>query len=160
MYRRSRRRPQVSKLADLNQTFQTLLDTRPTYDFDSNATYVIAGGLGGLGRSIARWIIRRGARNLILLSRSGPKTEPAEMLVRDLAAQGARVATPACDITDASLLKAILRDCALTMPPIKGCIQASMVLKVSPATRRFAVINHGKASSAADCYIRTPPSRK
>jgi NAD(P)-dependent dehydrogenase (short-subunit alcohol dehydrogenase family) len=92
---------------------------------------VIAGGLGGLGRSIARWIVKRGARNLILLSRSGPKTESAKTLVKDLAAQGAHVTTPACDITNKLLLKAVLHNCTTTLPPVKGCIQASMVLKVS-----------------------------
>jgi hypothetical protein len=76
-------------------------------------------------------MVKRGARNLILLSRSGLKTESAKTLVKDLAAQGAHIATPACDITDNSLLEAVLRNCALTMPPVKGCIQAAMVLKVS-----------------------------
>lgn len=70
-------------------------------------TYVIAGGLGGLGRSIARWIVGRGAKYLILLSRSGPRTDAAKALLHELALGGVYVKAPACDITDADYLKAV-----------------------------------------------------
>ncbi|GIJ99437.1 type I iterative polyketide synthase [Aspergillus viridinutans] len=106
----------------------TVLATRPEYFFSPEETYLIAGGLGGLGRNIARWFIERGARNLILLSRSGPRNPHAHDLVRELEAKGARVVTPACDITDKEGLKAVLFEFSQTMPPIKGCVQASMVV--------------------------------
>ncbi|KAJ5813636.1 Lovastatin nonaketide synthase [Penicillium pulvis] len=38
---------------------------------DPNASYILAGALGGIGRSIARWMVSRGAKQLIFLSRSG-----------------------------------------------------------------------------------------
>ena len=37
----------------------------------SDATYVLIGGTGGLGRSMATWMIGKGAKNIVLLSRSG-----------------------------------------------------------------------------------------
>ncbi|KAL8954144.1 MAG: hypothetical protein Q9222_000027 [Ikaeria aurantiellina] len=49
----------------------------------------------------------------------------------DVKARDADIATPACDITDREALRRTLDECMLTMPPIKGCIQASMVLKDS-----------------------------
>ncbi|CAK49166.1 uncharacterized protein An03g05140 [Aspergillus niger] len=109
----------------------TVLDTKPSYTFGPDATYVIAGGLGGLGRSIARWLVERGARNLILLSRSGPESPHARSLVEELHERGARAITPACDITNRELLKTVLDVCSQLMPPIKGCVQASMVVRVS-----------------------------
>jgi acyl carrier protein len=72
-------------------------------------------------------MVDRGARFLILLSRSGPKNKFAADLVSRLASKGARVETPACDVGDFEALKALL-DNLHDMPPIKGCIQASMVL--------------------------------
>ena len=92
---------------------------------------MISGGLGGLGRSIARWMVSRGARNLILLSRFGPRSEEAATLLTKLEAEGTRVEAPACDVTDVCALKSVLEQCAKTMPPVLGCVQASMVLRVS-----------------------------
>lgn len=111
--------------------FQTILKTKPSYYFEADKTYVIGGGLGGLGRSIATWMVGRGARNLILLSRSGARDQKTIAFLRTLAAEVARVKTPACDMTDASALKLALDHCAETMPPVMGCIQASMILRVS-----------------------------
>jgi KR domain/Phosphopantetheine attachment site len=102
----------------------------PRYNFNSNATYLIAGGLGGLGRSIARWMAERKAKNLILLSRSGIQHEAARILLDELKAKGVNVAAPPCDVSDLQALSFTLAECSKTMPPIKGCIQASMVLKV------------------------------
>ncbi|PWY91350.1 polyketide synthase [Aspergillus sclerotioniger CBS 115572] len=106
----------------------TVVDTKPSFSFPPDATYVIAGGLGGLGRSIARWLVERGARNLLLLSRSGQASPHARSLVEELHARGARVITPACDITNRELLKTVLSVCSQLMPPIKGCVQATMVV--------------------------------
>jgi NAD(P)-dependent dehydrogenase (short-subunit alcohol dehydrogenase family) len=57
------------------------------YTFDAHSTYVIAGGLGGIGRSIARWMVSRGVRNLVLLSRSGVSTDARQNLIKE--AEGA-----------------------------------------------------------------------
>ena len=102
----------------------------PTYGFDPNASYVVAGGLGGLGRSVARWMSSRNARHLILLSRSSTHSEAAQGLLRELRAKGVNVATPPCDVSDRSSLIFALAEATKSMPSIKGCIQGSMVLKV------------------------------
>lgn len=98
--------------------------------FDPQATCVISGGLGGLGRSVARWFVARGARHLILLSRSGTRHERAAKTVQELERQGAHFETPSCDISDIQSLDTALKHCThtLQMPAIKGCIQASMVI--------------------------------
>ena len=106
------------------------LEPKPDYFFDANETYLIAGGLGGLGRCIARWMVGRGTRNLLLLSRSGPG-QKAKTLIDELRLKGARVETPICDVTDASSIANMLNDYQDILPPIKGCIQCSMVLRVS-----------------------------
>lgn len=94
-----------------------------------DGTYVIAGGLGGLGRSFARWMVERGARHLVLLSRRGAVTPPSQKLVSELREKGVTVATPACDITQLDVLVSKLEEVSSSMPPIKGCIQATVVLR-------------------------------
>lgn len=111
---------------------------RPSWYFDDNATYVISGGFGGLGRNIARWMMTRKAKHLVLLSRSGAKGEAALSLLADLAKNGVEVEAPPCDIGNEKDVVSVLTHCAKTLPPIKGCIQGSMVLKVSCITHNGA----------------------
>jgi NADPH:quinone reductase-like Zn-dependent oxidoreductase/acyl transferase domain-containing protein len=105
------------------------INKTPWVEFDPNSTYLIAGGLGGLGRNIAQWMVRCGAKHLILLSRSGPRKEELEF-IQKLRSQGVQVDAPPCDISDSSQLKSVLDQCSY-MPPIGGCIQAAVVLEVS-----------------------------
>ncbi|KAI8633359.1 putative polyketide synthase [Xylariaceae sp. FL1651] len=104
---------------------------QPGYELDENATFVVCGGLGGLGQAIARWLVSRGARNLILLSRSGPQTPEARNLIRELAQSNVRVEAPRCDVADRSSLRTVLAECLQRLPPVKGCIQAAMVMRES-----------------------------
>ncbi|KAI1084493.1 putative polyketide synthase [Whalleya microplaca] len=96
--------------------------------FDPSSSYVISGGLGDLGQCIARWMASRGARNLILFSRSGPRSEAAMTTVRDLQEFGVKVRTPLCNVADHSSLQAALQQIQ-DMPAIKGCVQAAGALK-------------------------------
>ncbi|KAJ5715852.1 polyketide synthase [Penicillium malachiteum] len=115
--------------SDTVNLFQVRI-TRKKMDYiDSNATYIISGGLGGVGRSIARWLADNGARHLVLLSRSGPKTKEAQSLALELQDRGVECEMPACDVTNPSALRALLDNFSATMPPVKGCIQAAMVME-------------------------------
>ena len=80
----------------------------PSWHFDHQATYVITGAFGGLGRSIARWMMKRSAKHLLLLSRNGPKTQAAQTLLLDLKLGGVTVLAPLCDIGDEKSLLAAL----------------------------------------------------
>ncbi|TVY16317.1 Reducing polyketide synthase FUB1 [Lachnellula arida] len=102
---------------------------KPSFSFSGDKTYIIAGGLGGLGRSLARWLVSRGAKNLILLSRSGPRTDAAKTMLEELALDGVCVKAPACDATDADSLKAVLDEYDAPMPIISGCFQSTMILR-------------------------------
>lgn len=75
-------------------------------------------------------MVRRGAKHLLLLSRSGADKD--NTLVADLISMGAAVVlTPRCDVSNKEELAATLNACKLMMPPIAGCFNAQMVLKVS-----------------------------
>jgi NAD(P)-dependent dehydrogenase (short-subunit alcohol dehydrogenase family) len=112
----------------LTNLLKVLLNKEPRMTFDPNSTYLISGGLGGLGRDIASWMVRCGVRHLVLLSRFGPRAQ-TESFVKSLRDQGVELATPACDITREDEIKAALEKCA-AMPPIRGCIQAAVVMEV------------------------------
>ncbi|KAJ8132485.1 hypothetical protein O1611_g1135 [Lasiodiplodia mahajangana] len=94
--------------------------------FDSEAVYVLVGCLGGLGRSLATWMIGRGAKHLALLSRSGAETPQAVLFVEEALAMGADPQVFSCDVTD---YESLLSTMALIRGkfPVKGVIHAAMV---------------------------------
>ncbi|GAB1210912.1 hypothetical protein ATERTT37_000022 [Aspergillus terreus] len=91
-----------------------------------NVSYLVAGGLGGIGRRICEWLVDRGARYLIILSR----TARVDPVVTSLQERGCTVSVQACDVADESQLEAALQQCRTeNLPPIRGVIQGAMVLK-------------------------------
>lgn len=94
---------------------------------DPNATYLLVGGLGGLGRSLARQFVACGARNIAFLSRSGGETPEAQALVQELSV--ARVKAFRGDVTDAASFRKAMDQCERELPPVKGVVQMAMVLR-------------------------------
>lgn len=77
-------------------------------------------------------MFQHGARNFVFASRSGTANKAASELVEHLGSLGAIVAVFACDVSEESQLDALIAGTAeRNMPPIRGVIQAAMVLKVS-----------------------------
>jgi len=85
----------------------------------ADATYLVTGGLAGVGRAVAHWLIAQGARSLVLLGRT---PHP----VGDLPA-GVTVTTQSCDVADAAALGAVFARLA-TRPPLAGIFHAAGVL--------------------------------
>src|SRR5436305_15303936 len=69
------------------------------FPLHADATYLLTGGLGGLGRVLARWMIEHGARDIVLMGRSGPSVD-AQADLDAMRAGGARVEVIGCDVTD------------------------------------------------------------
>lgn len=114
------------------------LRTRSGFSLDPNATFVVSGEFGGLGRNIACWLADQGARHLLLLSRSGGQSEKGKELVKYLELKGVMALAPACDVSDGESVKNALRESGSQMPRIKGCIQAAMAPRVSIDVTLFA----------------------
>jgi hypothetical protein len=75
----------------------------------------------------------QGAKSLIFLSRSNKYSEAVKIMVSELERLGCDAHIFACDLVDRCRLRTVLDDCHRILPPIKGCIQCSMVLKVCQA---------------------------
>ncbi|KAH8841236.1 hypothetical protein MCOR27_004598 [Pyricularia oryzae] len=96
---------------------------------DADATYLLVGGLGGIGRSISRMLVDMGARKLCFISRSGLSSAPARALVAELQALQCRVTAYACDAADASQLARTIASCQSDSGPVRGVVQCAMVLR-------------------------------
>jgi NADPH:quinone reductase-like Zn-dependent oxidoreductase/acyl carrier protein len=93
----------------------------------SDASYLVTGGLGGLGLVVARWLIERGARSLILIGRRPPSAEAAARL-EELRAVGARVEIRCADVSDAPAIEAVVGEIEHEMPPLAGVVHAAGML--------------------------------
>ncbi|KAM0522380.1 hypothetical protein ACHAPE_001969 [Trichoderma viride] len=94
-----------------------------------DSTYLIVGGLGDLGRSLARFLVDSGARHICFISRSGAVQDVQKQLVTDLTSSGVDVQVYKCDIASFSALKDMLALCSREMPPISGAIHSALVLR-------------------------------
>ncbi|KAI0880462.1 uncharacterized protein GGS22DRAFT_182315 [Annulohypoxylon maeteangense] len=121
------------------------------WKFNANASYIIAGGFGGLGRFILRWMADRGAKNLIVPSRSGISSDEASRIVKELGERGCRVVAHRCDVASASDLSALLEECSTTLPSIRGCINAAMALQDSI----FENMSHAQWSTTIRSKVNT-----
>lgn len=93
-----------------------------------NAAYMITGGFGGFGLSMAEWLVRRGAMNLVLIGRSGAGTEEARAKVAALEKAGATVLCVRADISKSEDVVRAFAEAGKKMPPLAGIIHAAMVL--------------------------------
>ncbi|GME55565.1 Lovastatin diketide synthase LovF [Neofusicoccum parvum] len=91
-----------------------------------DASYLLCGGLGGLGRAISNWMVENGARNLVYLSRSGGEPESTQAFIRELEAQGCSVQAFKGDVANAEDVASAVQQAA---KPIAGVLHMSMVLK-------------------------------
>ncbi len=107
----------------------------------ADASYLVTGGLGALGLEVSRWMVRHGARHLVLIGREGlpPRAAWAGLEAGHASAQrvarvlelerlGAQVSIEALDIADRGALDAMLaRRQAESRPPVRGVIHAAGV---------------------------------
>ncbi|KAH8588580.1 putative lovastatin nonaketide synthase [Bisporella sp. PMI_857] len=96
---------------------------------DSNSTYVLVGGLGGIGRALAHYLVSQGARHLAFISRSGATSDEAKELMSSLSKDGIQATALACDISKKRNLSLAIQSLAGAMPKIRGAIQCAMVLR-------------------------------
>lgn len=95
-------------------------------------SYLIVGGLGGVGRSITEWMVERGARYLVLLSRNANSVDAETSLwLQGLQQCGVQIHMETCDVASEDQLAASLEKLKAKLPSIKGVVQAAMILRVS-----------------------------
>ncbi|WP_437320287.1 SDR family NAD(P)-dependent oxidoreductase [Sorangium sp. So ce385] len=91
-----------------------------------DGSYLITGGLGGLGLSVGRWMVERGARHLVLVGRSGP-TEQARAAMREMEGQGAQVLAVQADVSQGASVAGVLSAFGEGLPALRGVVHAAGV---------------------------------
>ncbi|MFE5142016.1 type I polyketide synthase [Streptomyces fagopyri] len=108
---------------------------------------LVTGGTGGVGARVARWLVGRGASELVLTSRRGVEAPGAADLVGELEGLGAGVVVEACDTADAEAVAGLL-----SRYPVDAVFHAAGVLDDDLVDRltpeRVAAVMAAKAVGA------------
>ncbi len=92
-----------------------------------NSTYLITGGLGGLGLVIAQWLVQQGVKHLVLVGRTGA-TASAKQTLEQLEKAGAQVIVKQADVSQREEIAAVITEIDASLPPLRGIIHAVGVL--------------------------------
>jgi len=93
----------------------------------AEGSYLVTGGLGGLGLAVAQWLVGQGARHLILTGRRGATTPAAQAAIQAMVDAGAGISVVQADITQAADVERLLAGCQ-AVAPLRGIIHAAGVI--------------------------------
>ena len=114
----------------LNDEVNIVSRSRPVLRLDDpESTYMVAGGVGGIGYEIALLMMEKGAKSILVTSRNAESHANAARLIERGNENGCNVWVRNCDISSEQSLVQLLTDCAVLMPPVRGIIQAAMALE-------------------------------
>jgi FlaA1/EpsC-like NDP-sugar epimerase len=126
--------PRLRNCREARQAFvrETSLDNAHGSLLKSDATYIITGGTGGTGRSLAAWMFEQGAASVVLLGRSGgSRPEVKELLEKYQLDPQVRLKAVKCDVGDRIDLEKALKHVEEDgMPPVRGVVHSALYLRV------------------------------
>ena len=101
----------------------------------SDRTYLVTGGLGGIGCAVANWLADHEAGAIVLNGRRAPDAEAEEAISR-LRERGATVQVELADVTDTAAIDQMLARIDATLPPLGGVIHSVGVLSDGALTNQ------------------------
>jgi acyl transferase domain-containing protein/acyl carrier protein len=121
-------------------------------------TYLITGGLSGIGLRTARWLVDQGARHLVLVSRRDV-SDAANREIHAMEQAGAHVLAARADISHVSEVARVLDDTRRTMPPLAGIVHSAGVIDDATLPQqhwdRFARVMAPKIGGALHLHTLT-----
>lgn len=121
-------RDRMGKISiSLQNPESTIPKTIPQHSvrFSADKSYILVGCLGGLGRSLSRWMFSRRMRHFVFLARSGASRPEPRKLVEELEAGGATVQIVLGSVVNYEQVQAAVAACT---HPIGGVVQGAMGL--------------------------------
>jgi NAD(P)-dependent dehydrogenase (short-subunit alcohol dehydrogenase family)/predicted O-methyltransferase YrrM/acyl carrier protein len=138
---------------------KTASATNRLFTIDANATYLISGGLGGLGLLVARFLVEQGARHLLLLTRR-TAAQSALTELQAWEARGVTVKLIQADVADAKQIAEVIAEVDARYP-LRGVIHAAGVLDdgilLQQTAERFERVLAAKVEGTWNLHQATQP---
>jgi fatty acid synthase len=90
-------------------------------------SYIVTGGLGGFGLELSNWLVERGAKKLVLTSRSGPRDAYQHLCIKRLRSSGAHVIVSTANASTTQGATQLIKE-AISLGPVGGIFNLAMVL--------------------------------
>lgn len=100
----------------------------PRTYMNPDKSYILVGGLGGFGMELADWMITRGAKYLVLTSRSGVRTGFQALSIRRWREAGVIVKVSTADVTTLNGAKQLIKE-SNAVAPVGGIFNLAAVLR-------------------------------
>jgi NADPH:quinone reductase-like Zn-dependent oxidoreductase/NADP-dependent 3-hydroxy acid dehydrogenase YdfG/acyl carrier protein len=130
----------------------------PTRFHAAGGSWLIAGGLGGLGLELAEWLVERGASNLILIGRRALQ-DPDRGRIERMRSLAVQVLVQSCDVADSAQLAATVADAVARLGPLRGVFHLAGILEDAPLRQlewyRFASVYRPKILGAWNLHRLT-----
>jgi hypothetical protein len=86
---------------------------------------------------MAKWMVGKGAINIVLISRSGSAIGKVKDLIYEMALLGANILVRRCDIANPDSVDNLIHNELVGLPPVRGVVHGAMVLRVSYLLLQF-----------------------
>lgn len=103
--------------------------TIPRPRLSEDGIHIVAGGAGGIGRVISRWMLERGAKQVALLSRRDASPEVASELEHESEDFGAKIYVVRCDVASEADVVALAAKFRQLGVPVRGMVHSAAVLQ-------------------------------
>jgi len=144
--------PRLEPLAEEAPEVPATATATATAMVRGHGSYWITGGLGGLGRAVAGWLVERGARSLVLTGRrADPGAEDPDL--ERWRAAGVTVTVLASDVSSRAAVEEVVATVEAGLPPLRGVVHAAGTLADGLLARqhreRFAEVFGAKVYGTA-----------
>ena len=102
--------------------------TLARFECRAAGTYWITGGLGALGCETARWLVRRGAKHLVLSGRRPPKASALDC-IRELQQFGVTIQVFQADAGARDHMQFVYAKIQNDMPPLRGVVHSAGAIR-------------------------------
>ncbi|XP_021358822.1 fatty acid synthase-like [Mizuhopecten yessoensis] len=113
---------------ETNLQSPVIVNAVPRFACHPRKSYIITGGLGGFGLELAQWLIERGARQLVLTSRSGVKTGYQARKLQVWKKKGIQVIVSKEDVSTEHSAQSLIKE-SCNVGEVGGVFHLAMVLK-------------------------------
>ncbi len=125
-----------------------------------DGTYLITGGLGGLGLAVAGWLADQGVRRLVLVGRQGAASADQQAAVAALVERGVSVTVARADVGERADVERVLAEIRASGSRLRGVVHAAgaadpaLLADLTPARLRGQLAAKARGALLLDALTR------